>query len=124
MSMLSSKALFTGTQVAYFAICPTKLWLFSHHTTMEHESELVAIGKLLNEESFPGSNKDVIIDNKIAIDFIKHKNGVILHEIKKSAKLEEAHKIQLLYYIYYLKKCKGINNVNVVILNFAGVSGL
>ncbi len=113
--MLSSKALFTGTQVAYFVICPTKLWLFSHHTTMEHESELVAMGKLLNEESFSASEKDVIIDNKIAIDFIKTRSGIVLHEIKKSAKLEKAHKMQLLYYMYYLKKYKGIENVKGVI---------
>jgi CRISPR-associated exonuclease Cas4 len=57
----------------------------------------------------------MVIDSKIAIDFIKTKNGIILHEVKKSAKLEEAHKIQLLYYIYYLKKYKGMDNVRGVI---------
>jgi len=111
MELLDQKAVFTGTQVAYFVICPTKLWLFSHFATMEQDSDLVALGKLLQEITFPEAKKDLIIDQKISIDFIRKGDKLILNEIKKSSKLEKAHIAQLLYYIYYLKHIKGIENV-------------
>lgn len=115
MGFIDQKAIFTGTQVNYYIICPTKLWLFSHFTTMEQTSDLVLLGQLLQETSFQYVKKDVIIDQRIAIDFIKRGDRLILHEIKKSNKLEKAHTAQLMYYLYYLKHEKGIENVEGVI---------
>jgi len=109
--MLPQDALFTGTQVNYYIICPTKLWLFSHFAAMERESELVQLGSLLQQTTFQRVRKDIIIDEKIGIDFIMKGNKLVLHEIKKSSKMEKAHVMQLLYYIYYLKKFKGIKNI-------------
>jgi CRISPR-associated exonuclease Cas4 len=43
---------FTGTQINYFLVCLRKLWLFSHDLEMEHESDTVALGRFLHEESF------------------------------------------------------------------------
>jgi CRISPR-associated exonuclease Cas4 len=115
MQPLDQKAIFTGTQVNYCVICPTKLWLFSHFATMEQTSDLVSLGKLLQETSFQHTKKDLIMDQKIAIDFIKRDDKLILHEIKKSEKLEKAHIFQLLYYLYYLKHEKGIENAEGII---------
>jgi len=110
MQLLNKESVFTGTQINYYFVCPTKLWLFSHFTTMEHNSELVSLGSLLHHTSYKHDKKDLIIDQRIAIDFIKKKDRLILHEIKKSSKLEKSHEIQLLYYLYYLKHEKGIIN--------------
>ena len=115
MNYLNLKTIFTGTQVAYYIICPTKLWLFSHFTTMEQESELVSLGKIIQEIFYQHSEKDLIIDQKISIDFIKKGNKLIIHETKKSSSLEKAHIFQVLYYIYYLKYEKGIKNVEGII---------
>ena len=104
--MLSSELLFTGTQVNYYFICHRKLWLFSHNIGMERESEEVAIGKFLQQKSYERMEKDILID-RIAFDFIERGGKIIIHEVKKSKKMEKAHVYQLLYYIYYLKK-KGI----------------
>ncbi len=93
---------FTGTQVNYFLICPRKLWLFSKGLTMEHMSEAVALGSLIHESAFQREQKEILIDNRIRIDF-SSSPGVI-HEVKKSKKMEEAHRFQLLYYLYYLKQ--------------------
>ncbi len=111
MPLLSQKAIFTGTQVNYFVICKTKLWYLSHFLHREQESDLVVLGKILQEASYGNVKKDVMIDSKIAIDFIKRGDKLILHEVKKSDRLEKAHIMQLLYYIYYLKNEKGIENV-------------
>jgi len=99
---------FTGTQINYYFVCRRKLWLFSHGLDMEHTSDTVHLGKLIGEESYDREKKELVIDEVIKIDFIGG-DGVI-HEVKKSDKMEQAHEFQLLYYLYYLKQ-KGIANV-------------
>jgi CRISPR-associated exonuclease Cas4 len=60
---------FTGTQVNYFVIYPRKLWLFSKGLTMEHTSEAVALGRLIHESAFAREKKEILIDDRIRIDF-------------------------------------------------------
>lgn len=91
----------TATQINYYFVCHRELWLFSHQINMEQNSELVSLGKLLHEDSYKRQNKEIQI-GPIKIDFIG-KDGII-HEIKKSNKMERAHIWQVKYYIYYLKK--------------------
>lgn len=78
---------------------------------MEHNSELVSAGKLLHERAYSQRSsryKEIAIDG-IMIDYYDSKNKII-HEIKKSKKISEAHYWQLKYYIYVLKT-NGINDV-------------
>lgn len=99
-----------GTQINYYFICKTKLWLFSHNIQLEHESENVKLGKILHEDSFK-REKDYLIDNLINVDFIKFTDCVEIHEVKKTQKMEKSHEFQLLYYLYYLKNEKDIQNI-------------
>lgn len=99
-----------GSQINYYFICKTKLWLFSHNIQLEHESENVKLGKILHEDSFK-REKDYLIDNLINVDFIKLTDYVEIHEVKKTQKLDKSHEYQLLYYMYYLKNEKGIDNI-------------
>ncbi len=107
--ILSKEMLFTGTQVNYYVVCKTKLWLFSHFVTMEHTSDIVSYGKLIHEISYEG-RREIIIDDRIAIDFIRKGDKMVIHEVKKDKKIEDAHKYQLLYYLYYLNQ-KGVENI-------------
>jgi CRISPR-associated exonuclease Cas4 len=78
---------------------------------MEHTSDLVAQGNLLHETSYPQRSdkmEEVEVDG-IKIDFYDKKNKVI-HEIKKSDKMEDSHEWQLKYYIYVLKH-RGVDGV-------------
>jgi len=100
--------IFTGTQINYYFVCQRKLWLFSHGLNMEHTSDTVYMGKLIGEETYSREKKEIMIDEAIRIDFIGA-NGIV-HEVKKSNKVEQAHKFQLLYYLYYLKQ-KGVQNI-------------
>ncbi|MEM4719783.1 MAG: CRISPR-associated protein Cas4 [Candidatus Pacearchaeota archaeon] len=112
--LILKKILFTGIQINYFLVCPLKLWLFTHLIRMESNSENVKIGRIIHEESFKRES-ETIIDQKIAIDFVKKKDYIEVHEIKKSPALETAHYWQLMYYLYYLKNYKMIKNVKGVI---------
>jgi CRISPR-associated exonuclease Cas4 len=98
----------TGLKVAYFIICKRKLWLFSRNITGEHTSEYVEIGKLIEKQFFKDKNKfENFGDDPIRIDFISSENGIIIHEVKKSKALEEAHIWQVKYYLWFLKN-KGV----------------
>ena len=105
----------TGTQVAYNIVCKRKLWLFAHHIQTEKFSDYVALGKLISEYSFRReTHKEVLIGDAFKIDFIKIGDEIIVHEVKKSKKLEEAHIWQIKFYIYSLKKL-GLNSKRGVI---------
>lgn len=98
---------FTGTEVGYYFICPKKLWWFAHGVEMERESDRVRMGKLVHAESYQRRRKELNIDNRIVLDW--REDGVI-HEVKLTDKMERAHEMQLLYYLYYLK-LKGVEDV-------------
>lgn len=98
----------TGLMVYYYIICQRKLWYFYHNIKMEQNSELVAIGKILDENSYTREKKSILIDETIQIDFIKE--GVVLHEVKKTKSIEEAGIWQVKYYMYYLEK-KGVKDI-------------
>ena len=94
--------------VYYYFICERRLWYFSNQINMEQNSELVQIGKIIDEATYKREKKGVLIDNTINIDFIN--NGAVLHEVKKTKSIEEAGIWQLKYYMYYLEQ-KGIKNI-------------
>lgn len=99
---------FTGTEVGYYFICQKKLWWFAHGVTMEHTNDRVKMGKLVHEESYNRRRKELNVDDRIVIDW--REDGVI-HEVKLTDKMEGAHEMQLLYYLYYLKRWKGVEGL-------------
>lgn len=99
-----------GTQINYYFICKTKLWLFSHNIQLEDQHDNVKLGKHLHESTFK-REKGFLIDNLIDVDFIKITDCVEIHEVKKSQKMNLAHEYQLLYYMYYLKNEKDIEEI-------------
>ncbi len=91
-----------GIKINYYVICPRKLWLFDKKITMEDKSDKVLLGSILHEESYKRDKpKEVLIDNLIVIDIVDSLN---IREVKYSDKMIEADKMQVLYYLYYLKK--------------------
>lgn len=92
----------TGVMMYYYYVCKRKLWYFYNNIQMEQDNENVAIGKLLDENSYKREDKHINIDNVINIDFLRSQG--ILHEVKKSNKIEEASVWQVKYYLFYLKK--------------------
>ena len=102
----------TGTHINYYFSCKRQLWLFANSIQMEHTSDMVYEGKLIHESTYPqrSAKYEEIELGGIKIDFYDPQNKVI-HEIKKSPKLREAHIWQLKYYIYVLENA-GINGVS------------
>jgi CRISPR-associated exonuclease Cas4 len=98
----------TGTQINYYFICKRKLWLFANNIEQEQNSDIVSMGKFISETTYKREEHEIKIDD-IVLDFYDGKNKVI-HEVKKSDKMEETHIWQVKYYISVLEK-KGISGV-------------
>lgn len=92
---------FTGTQISYYIVCRRKLWLFTKAIRFEDENEYVQLGRLIDETTYKRKKKQIEI-GKIKIDFMDNKR--VIHEVKKSNKIEKAHIYQLKYYIRTLMK--------------------
>ncbi|SEM48427.1 CRISPR-associated exonuclease, Cas4 family [Chitinophaga rupis] len=103
----------TATHINYYHVCHRKLWLFTNGINMEHTSDTVYDGKLLHETSYPQRAErytEIDISATTAegiqltgkIDFYDTKEKII-HEIKRSNKVEEAHEWQVKYYIWLLE---------------------
>lgn len=91
---------------------------------MEHTSELVADGGLLHETSYPQRAErmqEVKISYSLSkeidllgqIDFYDQRKQII-HETKRSNKIEKAHEWQSKFYIY-LFELNGINNIKAIL---------
>lgn len=95
----------SATQISYLHTCHRKLWLFSHQIQMEQTSDIVADGKFIGDTSYeqrPTKYTQVELPGA-KIDFYDAKNGVV-HETKRSDKMERAHVAQVKYYLYLLEQ--------------------
>ncbi|MDD4697948.1 MAG: CRISPR-associated protein Cas4 [Fermentimonas sp.] len=95
----------TATHFNLYHVCKRELWLHANEIRFEHTSDLVYDGKLIHETSYPQRPEryeEIEIDG-IKIDFYDVNNKII-HEIKRSDKVEKAHEWQVKYYIYVLER--------------------
>lgn len=102
----------TGTHINYYRLCPRKLWLFANDIQMEQTSDLVADGKVIEEESYQHRSdrytqielssefEGMTLTGKI--DFYNTRDKVV-HETKRSNKVEQAHIWQVKFYLWLLQ---------------------
>lgn len=95
----------TATHINYYHICHRKLWLFAHGLNMEHTSDIVSEGKLIGENTYTerAAKYTELELEGVKIDYFDARNKVV-HEIKKSDKMEAAHEAQVKYYLYKLRQ--------------------
>lgn len=101
-----------GIKFNYYFVCKRKLWLFSKGISMENNSDRVMEGKTVHEDSYSRlQTREVLIDDLIRLDIM---DKDFVREIKITSKMESVDKMQLLYYLYYLKQLglekKGVLN--------------
>ncbi|MEX2233187.1 MAG: CRISPR-associated protein Cas4 [Cyclobacteriaceae bacterium] len=105
----------TGTYIAYLHTCHRKLWLFANGLNMEQTSDVVAEGKLIGETTYTDRAhkfSEIEIDG-VKIDFYDARNKIV-HEVKKSASVQQAHIAQVRYYLYKLSQ-KGIEGATGIV---------
>jgi CRISPR-associated exonuclease Cas4 len=95
----------TATLINLYHVCKRELWLHANEIRMEHTSDTVTEGKLIGENTYTDRTArytEVQLDG-IKIDYYDATNKVV-HEIKKSDKMEKAHEAQVKYYLYKLRE--------------------
>lgn len=103
----------TATLLAYHLICPRKAWLHHHGIRLEHESEAVQLGKLLDSQSYRRKPKGLTLQAELPsgirlsgkLDWVNLRDGV-LHEVKKGRACEDAHRWQVRFYLWLLRLCE------------------
>ncbi|MFT4202404.1 MAG: CRISPR-associated protein Cas4 [Chitinophagaceae bacterium] len=101
-----------ATLINLYHVCPRECWLHANGINMESTSDIVADGKLLHETSYPQRSEKYEeidlsanfsgIDLAGKVDFYDAKNKVI-HEIKRSNKVDTAHHWQVKFYLWLLE---------------------
>lgn len=78
---------------------------------MEDTSDRVLNGKIVHEDSYQRSkNKEILIDDILRLDIIDKEH---VREVKISSKMPIPDKMQLMYYLFYLKHL-GINKKGLI----------
>jgi len=100
-----------ATLINLYHVCPRECWLHANGIRMEHTSDTVYDGKILHEVSYPQRAEKYTemalsatfngMELAGKIDFYNAKEKII-HEIKRSDKVEKAHEWQVKYYIWLL----------------------
>ncbi|MDR0795212.1 MAG: CRISPR-associated protein Cas4 [Tannerella sp.] len=104
-----------ATLINLYHVCIRQVWLHANGIQMEHTSDIVAEGKFIHETSYPQRSErytELEIDGSV-IDFFDARNKII-HEVKKSNRVEMAHTWQVKFYIWLLKK-NGVDGVSGII---------
>lgn len=112
-----------ATLINLYHVCKRECWLHANGVTMEHTSDTVYDGKLLHENSYPQRNekhsemnisaKYDTIDLFGKIDFYDAKQKII-HETKRSDKVEKAHEWQVKFYLWLLE-LNGIKGASAIL---------
>lgn len=98
-----------GMLVGYYVLCPRKAWLSMNGLWMEQESTAVALGRQIDANSYERERKNIRLTAEApdgtplvgTVDWARLDAGV-LHETKKSAAAEDAHRWQLRFYLWLL----------------------
>ncbi|TZF81275.1 CRISPR-associated protein Cas4 [Pedobacter sp. BS3] len=112
-----------ATLINLYHVCKRECWLHANGINMEHTSDTVYDGKLLHETSYPQRNEkhtELNIEaayNNISlfgkIDFYDAGQKII-HETKRSDKVEKAHEWQVKFYLWLLK-LNGIEEASAIL---------
>ena len=98
-----------GTKISYYFICHRKLWLFDRQLQFESDFSAVEEGKFISETTYPEERHEIQLSDGAVLDFYDKRHKMV-HEVKKSDKMEDAHIWQLKYYLFYLKS-SGVTSV-------------
>ncbi len=88
-----------------YLTCPREAWLEYHGIVSDQEHEYLALGRLVHEGSYQRVRKEIFVDQLLKIDLFRDE---MIAEVKKSSRHKEAAKLQLAFYLYYLKHEKGL----------------
>jgi CRISPR-associated exonuclease Cas4 len=94
----------TGTLVWYYAICPREAWLMAHEMEPEREFELLAEGRLNQEEHYARATKELSLPGMRLDQVRREGDELVVSEVKKTSRYLPATRLQLGYYLWRLSR--------------------
>lgn len=101
----------TGVMMQYYFVCKRELWFLSRDIEIDRENVSIVRGTRVDETSYSEKKRSMQIDGTIAIDLLD--DGRVV-EVKPSSKLNEPARMQLSYYLWYLKHVVGVEKEGVL----------
>ena len=94
----------TGNLVNAYYVCKRQLWLYAHNIISEQENQFLYLGRIYDKHFYKRDKKEIVAEG-MKIDLIKWRDKkLIVGEIKKSSKFKLAAKMQLVFYLYQLRR--------------------
>ncbi len=94
----------TATLLGYFGVCPREAWLMGHALDPFPDHELLVLGRLLQETSYPQERKEVALPGMRLDLLTQGRHTLVVAEVKRSSGQREAHLLQLGYYLLRLRE--------------------
>ena len=88
-----------------YQICKREAWFYYHRVNPPQEHPLLDLGRLVHETSYRRSRKEIFVDQLLKIDLFQKE---LVAEVKRSSRHKKSARLQLAYYLYYLKHEKGL----------------
>lgn len=101
----------TGLMVQYYHVCKRELWFMSRGIDIDREATNIQRGTHVDETSYEGRRRSYQINGRLQLDLLD--SGDIM-EVKVSSALEKPARMQLLYYLWYLKEVLDIERDGVL----------
>lgn len=101
----------TGLMVQYYHVCERELWFMSRGIDINRETTNIQRGTHVDETSYQEARSSFMIDNRIQLDVLD--SGDIM-EVKVSSALEKPARMQLSFYLWYLREIHGVDKDGVL----------
>lgn len=100
----------TGVMVQYYHACKRELWFDSRNIEIDRGNPAIVRGTHVDETAYQEKRRNLKL-GMIAIDLLE--DGRVI-EVKPSSDLAEPAKMQLVYYLWYLKNVVGVERDGVL----------
>lgn len=97
--------------VQYFHVCKRELWFMSRGIDIDRETTNIQRGTHVDETSYRDARSSFMIGNRIQLDVLE--SGDVM-EVKVSSALEKPARMQLLFYLWYLREIHGVEKDGVL----------
>ncbi len=101
----------TGLMVQYYHVCKRELWFMSRGIDINRETTNIQRGTHVDETSYQDARSSFMIGNRIQLDVLD--SGDIM-EVKVSSALEKPAKMQLLFYLWFLREIYDVDKDGVL----------
>jgi len=88
-----------------YQICKREAWFYYHRLNPPQEHPLLDLGRLVHETAYRRFRKEIFVDQLLKIDLFQ---GELVAEVKRSSRHRRSARLQLAFYLYYLKREKGL----------------